>query len=209
MLSGSLGAELLVGITDAHPGALDYVSGKFEGALANEYQCSLDSLKEPYRVIKRPQARILNNIAIGEVDIALPLAKTSGRSETANFAKAVFVDELMLLTKSPFEDPSDHPKKRFSLVRTASYHETILERGGSVIPVESYESALKMLLTDRVDATVVPSRAIEPYLELISSLNQQVYVQHPVGMYVKQSRPDLLAELNVTISECLKEKRTN
>jgi ABC-type amino acid transport substrate-binding protein len=195
-------SEVIIGVSDSSPGALEYLDGKFQGKVGNEYQCVVDNFSMPSKVLVAPNSRLFRLLETSAIDILLPLAQTEERDQIANFAQTILTSPFLLYSKNIINDVENLEGLSIVSVRAAASNERIVKHNGSLIEVENYLQGVIMTHLGRADGVVIPAPALDPLRDNLKGLEKKVYYVQNISLYVQKSREDILEKINKSIDIC-------
>lgn len=201
-----MATEIVVGVGDRNGDALGLQDGKFVGSLANFYQCPFDSLDLDFQVSLLPQVRNLYLLEKGEIDIALPLVRVSGRDQYAIFTRKMADIPFLLYTREENDLSGDISAYKFAVLRSSASADLVAMRNAEYEEVTSWIQALRLAKLGRFDGAVIPeplTRNLDP--DLFDGMKSMDFGTIPMSLYVsKKSRHAeiLVRRLNQAIEEC-------
>jgi ABC-type amino acid transport substrate-binding protein len=200
-------ADVTIGLGDQNRDALHIKNGRFVGALANIYQCTLDKSGLSYEIRSLPQARVLHLLEQGELSLGLLLVKLQNRDEFAQFTHPMLDAQFVLYTRKAINVTDDLSTYTFTVLRSSASIDLVVERNAQFKEVTSWTQALALARLGRFDGAVIPAIVIEKLeAEHFAGLSQLDFGSIPASIYVSRqidNTDELVRRLNIAIDACV------
>ena len=197
-------APIKIGVSDGHGGVFNFKGNKLSGTASPKFQCLLDGLSQPYKLVSLPHARMKAFLESGDVDAAMPLGRSPERDRTAYFASKVLDVEYLIIGTKPYSE-ADASTHAIVTVRAERSVENLIQTNYSLIEVSNWTDAIEMLKRKRADFLVAPDVVYEHHEEALKHYNSEVLFSGIASVYVSKAskRADsLLLEFNQIIDTC-------
>lgn len=182
----------------------------FTGLLADLYACVLTQMNFDYEYMVLPVGRLEKMLELGRVDLAVLVARSSGRDAYASFSKTLLESEFVVVAKDSRK--IDHSSLREWNIATTmgSVFEDMANESfnANIFGTVNWDSALKMLQADRVDgvylAKVIMDNDVDP--SLLIGTTAHLISKQPVGLYVSNKseyHDEVLQQVNLSVGGCI------
>lgn len=181
-------------------------NGKLTGFNIAFAQALCDTLKTPCELVPMPLNQVIDNVASGEVDMAVvSLLVTPERQQKVLFTKPYYRSLTIWLGK-PGSQPTD-PQTTTAVVAGSAQARYALARGWKVFQVNSHTELTPTISMERANALLVPMLSAIPLMQdkLIVRLGFQSTVLHDptltgdVAVSVNPRQPELRDKLDAAI----------
>ena len=188
--------------------SLGYSNGQFIGDYGTIMNCIHDIVKdENDMVVSLPAPRLVNELAVGTVDVGYALGISDERNAIATASNRMHTVELWFLSLNDNLSPMDLSGRTIATVRKSFFVSLIKDAGGEPLELLTYDQAIKMAGANRVDGAMVPHTVKSSLDErIVNELNKKVMDTIPIVAYVSKRSTQkgiLLNRVNSAIAQCV------
>lgn len=199
--------EYLIGVGDQNRVAIGVEDKRLVGSLGPTYQCILDKSGIEYDLRLMPQARMLHELRIGNLHVALPLVKFAKWDEFAIFTSSILNIKYVLISKDSFDLSGNLSNRTFTIMRSSASRDLVQLYNANFEEVTSWTQGISLVKLGRYDGAVVPELIIqdlEP--KEFEGLTKNDFGYLPLSAYVAKNIGNtdaIVKKLNQAIENCV------